>query len=205
MMISLRRAFSSLLLPMLLTMAGFSLRADPLLITGSVTPQADKFRYDFAITNQSNIDPYGKLVSVDFPSLPSGSVVGNAVAPSGFGAVTDGDYILFAYNNGPSFPLGIKADGFQFVSTINLTSISFEADYLLNDESQVNVFTGRLSPQAVAAVPEPSTWLLLAGALVLLVGKKYLSRPLPHFARRARSSRPVQPKAMLPVSAGSMA
>ena len=159
-----------LLTSLLLMAGGMRLNADPVTITGSVSAAGSSYNYSFSITNNSSTDPDAELVSIDFPSLPSGSVMGDAIAPSGYGEVTTGDYILFD-SNAPSFPVGATTSGFSFIDTMNLSSISFEALYFNSDETQTDVFTGTVSPQGPgSATPEPGTWGLMTGASILLAG-----------------------------------
>ena len=158
-------------LPALLLLAYGRIQADPITVTGSYSLQGSNYLYDFAITNHSLTDPDAKLVNVDFPSLPSNSIIGEAVAPKNYGEVTDpSGYVLFDYNLG-YFPVGPTIDGFQFVDSLKLTSIAFEAVYLSNDELTLDTFTGTVSPQApVPTVPEPATVGLVGSASVILLG-----------------------------------
>ncbi len=171
----------------LLLLAYGKIEADPITVTGSYSLQESNYLYDFAITNHSSTDPDAKLVSVDFPSLPANSLIGEAVAPQNYGEVTDpSGYVLFDYNLG-YFPVGPTIDGFQFVDSLNLTTIAFEAVYLTNDELSLDTFAGTVSPHApVPTVPEPATAELLGSASVILLGKFRCLRAL----RRARQSTP---------------
>ena len=170
------KSLSILSVPVLLLLAHGDVKAAPVTVMSSVSPQGANYLYDFAITNQSSTDPDYNLISVDFSFL-AGTVVGLATAPAGNGATTDpsGDFVEFTSNNLSGFVPGVAVDGFQFMSSQQFSSLAFTANYLDSTGSVWTQYNGTTSPQA-PTVPEPATAGLLAGASLVLLARSRLLR-----------------------------
>lgn len=173
-----KRHLVVLLAPALL-LIGQNMKAATVTVAMSVSASGANHLYDFAITNYSSTDPLANLVSVDF-NLPAGTLIGTPVAPAGNGEVVDssagGDFVEFSSNNLAGFPVGTTVDGFKFVSASLFTTLPFVANYLNAAQTAATPFNGTTTPQA--AVPEPSTLGLLAGAGILLLSRMRRQRSL---------------------------
>ncbi|MDP9339690.1 MAG: PEP-CTERM sorting domain-containing protein [Acidobacteriota bacterium] len=173
----INKYFFKLVVTVVMLLATVSAKADtidPITVASTVSLAGTNFLYDFAITNNSSMDPLATLISVDF-SLPLGSIVGDATAPFGFGASTDpsGNFVEFTSNSISGFAVGMTVGGFEFVSPLKFTSFPFTANYLDSGETTLTTLRGsaNVSP-GTSSVPEPGTLgLLAAGAALLLSGR----------------------------------
>ena len=166
----LKRYLPVVALPVFAVLMQIPLQADPVTVTSTVSSDGGNYLYDFAVTNLSSSDPYSKLIDVSISVTP-GSIVGNAMTPTGFEGFIDSasGSVDFAASSLSGFPLDQTVSGFQFLSSAQLSPLPFTANYLNSAETAGTSFSGTTFPVSSSTVPEPRMAGVFIGALLILV------------------------------------
>ncbi len=145
-----------------------TVRAEPITVDATVTMNADLFRYEYSVMNNSSIDLL--LVTIN---VPIGPVVQNVVAPIGFKSFFDPGVgaVDFAADT-MQFLVGSTISGFRFDSRIGPGAATFTALGLSGSQSPLT-FEGSTTAPAPAPVPEPGTLALLGTGLLYLARRRF--------------------------------
>jgi hypothetical protein len=159
----------AILLPvkMLLALLPVLLSASTVTVNTTVTPTGGLFHYDYAIANGTIDDAF--LVDIHVAHNPS--YIQNLMAPSGFQTAFDPNLGLVSFLEDTAMFTSTPLGGFSFDSPLAPMSSTFTASLV---DSSSNIYT--VSGSALAPVPEPGYFAVLAGLGILAIGIRKRSR-----------------------------